>query len=374
MYPQSIRKKIEEIIKNGEEAQPSRFLETVLKGLSLLYGGIVGLRILLYRCGLFTTYKLPCVVISVGNLTVGGVGKTPLVIYIVDLLRGLGYNVAALSRGYKGKMYKTGGVVSDGERLCMDPVAAGDEPYLIAEKIKNVPVLVGKNRFKMGKTACRQFSSEVLVLDDGFQHVQLERDIDLLLLDGTNPFGNGYCIPRGPLREPVAARKRADAVVLTRSEREDGPAPHAFRKRIDAGITPTFYCSHVPDRLFLAGTGNVLEFDALVGKRLFAFSGIARNDSFRKMITDLGGALEGYLEFPDHHPYSEADLRLIWKKAGNLGVDNLITTEKDSVRIGSEWLEAPNLLVLGIAIFFGSDKEAFDAYVTDRVSKLTGSG
>ncbi len=369
MHLESIKKKIAQVMSQGESYESARPFSTLLFLLSLLYRGLVRQRIRLYRCGVFKSRKLPCMVISVGNITVGGVGKTPVVIYIVELLKALGYNVAVLSRGYKGKMYKQGGIVSDGQKVYMSSAAAGDEPYLMAQKLKDVPVLIGKNRFEMGCKAIRRFYTQILVMDDGFQHIQLDRDIDLLLLDSARPFGNGYCIPRGPLREPLAGIKRAGAIVLTRHESTVCQAGTDLKKEIGDEKTPVFRCEHVPTRLSVAGSGPSLAVTSLKGRKLFAFSGISRNDSFRKTVTDLGGTIDGYVDFFDHHPYSSEDLLLIWKQATQFKVDNVVTTEKDYVRICTQLPKTPPLLILEVSISFGSDNDGFERYITNRISK-----
>ncbi len=363
-----IRKKIERVMTTCEKSRGAGLFDTLLYLFSCIYAGAMNLRALFYRKGLFKSQTLLCTVISVGNLTVGGTGKTPLTIYVVDLLRGLGYNVAVLSRGYKGKMYKAGGIVSDGQKIYMDSIAAGDEPYLIADRLKDVPVLVGQNRFKMGKMAISRFSAQILVMDDGFQHMQLDRDIDLLLLDTASPFGNGHCIPRGPLREPVKGIRRASAIVLTRQAHKASPNQAGFVEEVNSGAR-IFRCMHVPERLFVAGTERPLDLEALKGRRLFAFSGIGRNDSFRETVTQLGGSIDDFVEFFDHYRYSTDDLRSVWRKAVDLKVDNLVTTEKDYVRIRGGFPKAPQLLVLGISLSFGRDKDAFERYLKSQICK-----
>jgi len=369
MHLESIKKKIAQVMSQGEIHVSTNPFSTVLYVLSLLYRGLVRQRIRLYRYGMFKSRKLPCKVISVGNITVGGVGKTPVVIYIVELLKDLGYNVAVLSRGYKGKLYKRGGIVCDGRNVFMNSSVAGDEPYLMAQKLKDVAVLIGKNRFEMGCEAIRRFYPRILVMDDGFQHMQLDRDIDLLLLDSTRPFGNGYCIPRGPLREPLAGIKRASAIVLTRHKSIAPQTGTDLKKEIGDEKIPVFRCEHLPTGLRVAGSGRSLAVTSLKGRKLFAFSGISRNDSFRKTLTDLGGTIDGYVDFFDHHPYSPEDLLLIWKQATKFNVDNVVTTEKDYVRIRTGLPKTPPLLILEVSISFGSDNDAFERYITNQISK-----
>jgi len=243
----TLRKKIESII-NSKEKNPASSLVSVLSAASALYGTAQRLRAGCYRQNLLRSQKLPCSVISVGNITVGGTGKTPMTIYVVRMLQQAGVRVAVISRGYKGSAEKDGGVVSDGRHILMDSEQAGDEPFLIASRLKNIPVIVGKNRFKAGLLAVSKFQPDVIVLDDAFQHLRLKRDIDLVLLDCARPFGNSHLLPRGKLREPVEALTRATACILTRAQ---SGADEAVAKSV-AGIKslipkiPIFTSFHDP--------------------------------------------------------------------------------------------------------------------------------
>jgi len=210
-----------------------------LCAVSYCYGGAVQLREALYRKGMLPSKRLPCIVVSVGNLSAGGTGKTPMTIYITELFRSFGYKTVVISRGYKGGAESTGGVVSNGQAILMDPDMAGDEPYMMANLLSHVPVLVGRNRFRIGLMAIKEFSPDVIVLDDAFQHLQLERDMDLVLLDEQRPLGNTYLLPRGLLREPVSALLRGHTFIFTRadpvSEKKEplskGPLPEILRMR-----------------------------------------------------------------------------------------------------------------------------------------------
>jgi len=172
-------------------------LHFLLMFLSMLYGFAVKLRTILYDKKIVKSRKLPCAVISIGNLTVGGTGKTPMTIYIAKLLKGLGYQPAVISRGYKGLAENKGGVVSDRQKVILSPEFAGDEPFMMAQNLKEIPVLVGADRFQIGMTAVTQFSLDVIILDDAFQHRRLYRDLDIVLVDDKSLFGNGYLLPRG---------------------------------------------------------------------------------------------------------------------------------------------------------------------------------
>ncbi|MBW2020364.1 MAG: tetraacyldisaccharide 4'-kinase [Deltaproteobacteria bacterium] len=361
----AIRNAIEGVMTKGDMADPpfSSSLQWVLYACSKIYRIGVKLRINLYEKGVFRSKRLPCKVISIGNITVGGTGKTPMVYHVAKLLNGLDLEVAVISRGYGGDAQRSGGIVSNGKRIIMGPRASGDEPQLLASKLPGIPILVGRDRYQAGRRAISTFGSSVLVLDDAFQHLSLKRDLDLLLLDSMRPFGNGHCIPRGTLREPMEQLKRADAFILTRYQ-EGGPLSQTVSviESLAQG-RPIFKCRHVPERLFMAGHKELLDLLSLKGRRLLAFSGIARNDDFRATISGLDGWIAGSLEFPDHHSYSDDDLRSIWEKARDLNVDNIITTEKDYFNICSEIPLTPRLLVLAIGISFGDDAERFDSYI-----------
>ena len=193
-------------------------LASVLHILSLFYGLVLKLREFCYGRHILTPRRLPCNVISIGNITAGGTGKTPMTIYVAELLKTLGYRVAILSRGYKGGSEKEIRVVSDGQKILMTPTMAGDESYLMAIRLSDVPIVVGRNRFAAGSLAVKRFQPDVIVLDDAFQHVKLQRDIDLVLVDRAQPFGNGHVLPRGSLREPVSSLRRCAACILTRAD------------------------------------------------------------------------------------------------------------------------------------------------------------
>ena len=365
-----LRKKIETVMIHGSDTRFTSLFETFLYLISLMYAGAVNLRALSYKKGFLKSRQLPCTVISIGNMTVGGTGKTPLTVYVAGLLKRRGFKVVVISRGYHGGKEGSGGIVSNGRRTLMSPQAAGDEPYLMALKLNGVPVLVGRNRFKIGILAIREFGPEIVVLDDAFQHLQLHRDLDLVLLDADRPLGNGHLFPRGVLREPLNQLVRGDAFILTRSN----PVPSVSCRPVIHELVrgrPIFRCMHVPEGLFVAGREESLDLASLKGRRLFIFSGIPRNDSFLETAARLEGYVAGSLEFPDHHRYAHHDLRLIWKRATDLNVDNIMTTEKDYVNILAAIPSTPPLLVLTISISFGDDTQAFEAHINSWAHRLT---
>jgi len=196
---QKIGQKVERVMNQGDMhgSALSSALERVLLACSHAYQLLTRLRIHAYERGILKQERLPCKVVSIGNITVGGTGKTPMTLYMADVLKRMGFKVAVISRGYRGRAEKRGGIVSDVETIRMKPEEAGDEPYLMSLKLKGVPVIVGRDRVRAGRLALGMFGSSVLLLDDGFQHVRLKRDLNFLLLEAANPFGNGYLLPRG---------------------------------------------------------------------------------------------------------------------------------------------------------------------------------
>ncbi|MEW6674004.1 MAG: tetraacyldisaccharide 4'-kinase [Thermodesulfobacteriota bacterium] len=344
--------------------------------LSYLYGTAIKWRGILYRQGLLKTKKLPCRVVSIGNVTVGGTGKTPMTIYMARLTQQLGYRVAVISRGYKGGAEKKGGIVSDRESIRMTPETAGDEPYLLAESLAGIPVLVGRDRFRSAMTAIQVFGSDVVVLDDAFQHIGLERDIDLVLLDGRRPFGNGHLLPRGPLREPDEALRRCDAVILTRCSNENTTTVEKVRNRTSE--QPVFRSWHVPMIARVTGSNRSaggtpppgLSPDGLKQARVFAFCGLADNRNFRDSLTEMGCRLAGFRGFPDHHPYTDGDLAGILRSARESDAGILATTEKDFTKISGRinWPQA--LVVIGVRVSFKEEESAFREFIRTRLDAI----
>jgi tetraacyldisaccharide 4'-kinase len=365
---ESLKKKIEAIILD-QKVSKNPPLAALLSIISGVYGQITRLRKFSYRKSIAKSHSLPCMVISIGNITLGGTGKTPMTIYLAELMKRMGRKVAILSRGYKGEAEKKGGLVSDGRKVFMTPDQAGDEPFMMAGLLKDVPVFVGSNRFENGRIAMEKFQPDVILLDDGFQHLQLKRDIDLVLLDHANPFGNGRLLPRGPLREPLSALSRGDAFIMTRSDCPEGRLSDLLKNQI--GQKPVFktrhlsYICHVSD-----GKGNCpIEPDFIKGKKGFAFSGIAKNSDFRDSLKGFAFALTGFSEFPDHHNYKEEELASIGRKAIAQKADFLVTTQKDFSRIGHAKDWSLPLVVIGIKISFDNQTSKFERFIAKRVEK-----
>jgi tetraacyldisaccharide 4'-kinase len=318
-------------------------LRWLLGGVSKLYGLIVRTRTALYRLGLFRRHRLGCLVISVGNVTLGGTGKTPVVEMLATALRDAGRKVAVLTRGYKGRTpwwqrlfgrriaYRPK-VVSDGRRVLLSPDAAGDEPYMLAHNLPGVVVIADPNRVKAGLYAIRNFGVDALVLDDGFQYMRLARKYDFVLIDCTDPFGNGRLLPRGTLREPLGSLRRAAFFMLTKSDGVDvAPIRDTLR-----GLNPgaeMIETTHEPLHLQHAFSGEQQPLDALRGARVVAMSAIANPESFERALERLGAEIVSSRRFLDHHRFSALEVARVIDEARAHDASLIVTTEKDAVRL-----------------------------------------
>lgn len=327
---------------------PTRLLLWFLKRISSIYGTVVQIRLFLFNTGILRRYPLGCQVISVGNVTVGGTGKTPMVEMLARELTAQGRKVAILSRGYRKKesgfwkrlseKFLVGAenqkprIVSDGKRLLLDSEMSGDEPYMLATNLPDVVVLVDKDRVKSGRYAVRHFGCDTLLLDDGFQYQRLLHRRDLLLIDRTNPFGNGNVLPRGILREPARNIERAQFVCITKAR---GGDTAELRREIRM-LNPTcgiMECNHDPTALVGAFTRERFPLEKLRGMRIMAVSGIAAPLSFENSLERLGAEILERKHFADHHRFSQQEIIDLVNQAGALHADAIVTTEKDAVRM-----------------------------------------
>ena len=334
-------------------------LNTLLGLLSLPYRGAVALRNGLYDRGLFRQEKLPCPVISVGNLVVGGTGKTPMVILLAKLLRDKGHRPAVLSRGYGGRAKASVNTVSDGNRILMTWREAGDEPVLIARSLPGVPVLTGPRRRLTGRAAIGHLGADVLILDDAFQHRALHRDLDIVLIDAAHPVGNGRLLPEGPLREPVKVLRRAHILVRTGGGRELEQPPPVFFE------TPSFRGFHEP--LGIVEGGRLTPTASLKGQKVCAFAGIGRPEAFRRSLNELDSEIVSFRPFPDHHAYSRTDIDILRELAAETGAERIVTTEKDGVRLADfpDFLAEVSLLRIGMEIM---PADAFAELIFSRLA------
>jgi tetraacyldisaccharide 4'-kinase len=303
-----------------------------LSALSWAYRAALAMRDRAYRWGLLRTGRLPCPVVSVGNLTLGGSGKTPTVELAVRTLLDIGAVPAVVSRGY-GRVTRGAHVVADRDGIRAQPRHAGDEPLLLAERLPGVPVVVGENRYEAGRVAVERCGATALVLDDSFQHRTLAKDLEILVVPGRAPWGNARVFPRGMLREPLSGLARAHVVVVT-----NPPAPATVadvtamvrRHNATAAVLAARY--QLQDAIEPLRRRRVPVAE-LAGRRLLAFAGLGSPQGFADTLDTIGIRRVGFAEFPDHHWFTPGDLAELARDAHATGAQGLVTTEKDWVRV-----------------------------------------
>jgi len=330
--------------------------------LSWIYGSIVAVRRALWRCHL--PRRLPVPVISVGNISVGGTGKTEMVIMICEHLRIMGWKPGILSRGYRRKSRLPALIVSAGKNgPDVSVEAAGDEPYLMATRLPDVPVVVGKDRIATGNIAVHQLGCNILVLDDGFQRRdQVARDLDIVLIDAADPFGGSGLLPAGRLREPLSSLKEADIIVVTRADQYTFPSLFAQLAKL-APEKPLLTAKHAPQALLSLHAGIRQPLEYLANRRVLAVSGIARPESFKRTLEKLKAEVTGHFSFPDHHWFSDTDLKRIQAHVTALQSE-IITTAKDAVRFSTliERIKVP-VWILEIRMIILSRQEGIRPYL-----------
>jgi len=368
-----ITQKIEKIMESKTGTDAFFSFENFLLGCSKIYSVGIKVRSLLYKFSVIRSKKLPCFVISIGNITVGGTGKTPMTMYVAKIIKDLGYKPVVITRGYQGKYKGAQSIVSDGSNFFLSVHDAGDEAFMMAEVLK-IPVIVGKKRFQAGKLAIKEFNPDVIILDDAFQHIALKRDLDLLLCDFNKPLGNFQLLPRGRLREPHTALERSDAVIFTRSDKTeelDQKKPVQTKKLEifkNKQVFNTCHSAFVADALNCPPSFDLTNLNI----KVFLFSGIANNGDFRSTCEKMGMEINGVAEFPDHHWYAKGDLISIYEKFKESRADYLITTQKDYIKIKepvSDFFPSICLLVIGVKIKFKpEDKDKFANLIKSEFS------
>jgi tetraacyldisaccharide 4'-kinase len=304
----------------------------VLTAVAGSYRGLLGAREWLYTRGVLASRALDCPVVAVGNVTVGGTGKTPAVELAVRALMELGHRPGVLSRGY-GRRSAGVQIVADAASIRLDAEEAGDEPFLLARRLPGVPVVVGPNRYEAGRLARERFGITALVLDDGFQHRTLRKDLEIVMARAVSPWGNGRLLPGGPLREPLAGLARAHLVVATGARRaEDAAEVRETVARVAPGV-PVLTAVHAPAECFESSAMRFVPLSALGRARLLAFAGIGAPAGFQRTLDETAVAVAGFEAFADHHWYTREDLARLDRRAGDLGAEGLVTTEKDWVRL-----------------------------------------
>ncbi|MFH1398408.1 MAG: tetraacyldisaccharide 4'-kinase [Candidatus Omnitrophota bacterium] len=308
--------------------------------------------------------RLGCRVISVGNITLGGTGKTSLVEYITRYLKSKGKKIVILTRGYKrNSKLKTPCLAGRQESSKLDYNSMGDEPYMLAKKL-GIPVIVGPDRVRSAKSAGKDYNADTIILDDGFQQWRIKKDLEIVTIDATDPFGNFYCLPRGILREPLSSLKRADILVITKTNLNPDVADiKDFLNKINPRAA-IFESIHKPKGFYALDRGDQpLGLGTIKGKNVAIFSGIGDPDSFEELIIRLEGKIGLSLQFSDHYNYVQNDLDNIIKQARNKGINIIITTEKDAVRLSgleiSDKCQGIVFLVLTIELEITKDEPAF---------------
>ena len=295
--------------------------------LSFFYSLIIRVRALAYAIEIFKRYRLPLPVISVGNITMGGTGKTPTVLFLAKELMARGMRVAVLTRGYGGTLEGETRIVGDGSSILLSPEEAGDEPCLLASSLPGLMVVMGSDRYKAGLLAIKDLSPDIFILDDGFQHQRVERDLDIVLLDSTAPFGNGRTVPAGFLREPQSSLNRASLVIFTRADGLKAPTD------LLPAAVPYCVSSHRLSGFSRLGNDQLLPFQQLTDRRIVAFCGIAAPDAFFDGLEVEGVKLVSTLAFPDHSEYGVREMEALGRLKVQSKADCFITTAKDAVKL-----------------------------------------
>lgn len=352
---------------------PLRILLAVLSGASFLFAAAVAVRSFLYKTGLLRRFPLGVQVVSIGNVTAGGTGKTPVTELFARALSAEGRKVAILSRGYRRKeapwwrrafahVMEPPLVVSDGRRVLLDSATGGDEPYMLASNLPGVAVVVDRDRVKAGRYAVKRLGCDTIVLDDGFQYQKLKHSIEVVLVDSTNPFGNGRMLPRGILREPARHAKRADLVFLTKCSGDVSAVRAQIRKfNTKADIVE---CSHSPKSLKDVWSREELPLSWLDGKTVCTLSGIASPKGFENSLRKMGSRVVWCERYADHHRYDPSEILYALNRSADMGADALVTTEKDAVRFPRFETAPVKCLYLRIAIEMLSGEESFRRLVS----------
>ena len=340
------------------EEETPRALAAALGTLSVGYRAALLARGWLYDTRLLKTGRLPCPVVSLGNVTVGGSGKTPLAELATLTLVALGAAPAVVSRGY-GRVTRGVQVVADRGGVRLGARAAGDEPLLLAERLPGIPVIVGENRFEAGRHAVEAHGASVIVLDDGYQNRTIAKTLEILVVSARAPWGNGRLFPRGQLREPLSSLRRSHLVVVTNPADEEAVDAVTRTLRLHDSPAPVVTARYEPLEARRVGDGTRLPLSDLRGRRLLGFGGLASPRSFMETLRGIGVPLAGFAEFGDHHWYTDADLAEVARRARMAGAEGLITTEKDAARLREKALPGLPVWVLTVRMVLASGQAAW---------------
>ncbi len=351
---------------NDDEYRRLSPVRAILFLFAQIYRLVAGFRNRLYDRRLLKTVRLSCPVISIGNISVGGTGKTPCVVLVAKLLKSHGYSPAILSRGYGGKSSASVNVVSDENGVLLDVETAGDEPVLLARSLPGIPVLTGARRVLTGQAAINRFGANVLICDDAFQHRQIVRDLDIVLLDGEKPLGNGHLLPRGELREPPEGLGRASCILLTRAEAAGPLDPDIARMAGRMGI-PVFRSVHSFEDMKSGDERTLMSPENLRGRKICAFCGIARPASFEKLLLEAGTEICAFLPFPDHYAYNRFDLEAIKGRFQKENADYWVTTEKDAMRLAGHAEFLKRIWIMRMKMKMQPSSDLLEHFILERL-------
>jgi len=355
------------ILAEEEQALGIRILRMVATVVAWSYDKLTIFRNFLFDLRILKVHKLSCPVISVGNLAVGGTGKTPMVIWLARFLLEEGWRVGVVSRGYKGEKTEKVLVVSDGRNILAGSDISGDEPQLLARRLPGIPVLCSTKRALAAEAAVEQFRCEVVILDDGFQHRFVARNLDIVMFDSRYPFGDGSLFPRGILREQTTALTRAQVLVLSRFDGSE-QAEQSHKNLVGQWPDKTVVtAAHRATHLFKATTQKELPLSSVENKRLAAFAGIGRPDDFFRTVRGLGADLVHTTALPDHHPLTIELLASLVEEASDQKPELWLTTEKDWVRLPSDLPDSMELMVLAVEIDLDGDSSLLKAVVQESL-------
>ncbi len=369
-----------EVISGARTGRKARLARSLLSGAAVLFGIASRLRFSLYKRGVFRRFWPGCLVISVGNITVGGTGKTPVVETFARALARGGRKVAIISRGYKARApswrwrwrnRRWGGgskVVHDGQQLLLGAREAGDEPFMLARNLDNVVVITDPDRVRGSRFAIKEFGVDTIILDDGMQHLRLQRQIEVVLIDASCPFGYDHLLPRGLLRESLRGLRRATHIFITKA-RDVDVQPIVARIRTINATAEIIACYYEPVALVNLHTAEQMPLDEVNGRNAFVVTGIAQPDGFVSLARDLGAIVQRVLTFPDHHRFRRDEIEDIYQAARDVCADAILITEKDSVRFprrsGANTKPCP-VYYVKVAINIKSGEEDF----TDCIARI----
>ena len=308
----------------------NNYIRFIFYPLSLFYQITLFIRSFFYKINFLETRSLPCKVISVGNITAGGSGKTPTVEYLSRLLQSKGKKIGIISRGYRRNSKKTL-IVTDGKTKPKTWKTFGDEPYLLAQKLDNVPIIVGKSRYEAGIKMIETFNPEIIIMDDGFQHISLSRDLDIVLINSKDTKDTHRLMPVGMLRESVSNLSRADLVILTKTNTHQ---PSDYLINIIENLKCPIINNKIElDDMLINIKGESYALDIINSKNVYIFSALGDHEGFEKIMVNTGAIIVGHDKYPDHYIYTPGDLKNIEENANKNGANFIITTEKDIVKI-----------------------------------------